>query len=114
FGDRDLFMRNRGGGVGHSTRAFTQELEREATMNDTPLPNYDPATGEILEDVPEDLEVGEDPEEQNEHRAFSDEDEISSLDGSSSDEPGLDIYDSNDSSDEDEWVDVDEAGDGLD
>ncbi|KAK1221912.1 hypothetical protein PQX77_015271 [Marasmius sp. AFHP31] len=52
FGDRDLFMRQRGGGVGHSTRSFTRQLEREATKNDKPLPTYDLETGELLEDVP--------------------------------------------------------------
>ncbi|KAL0565557.1 hypothetical protein V5O48_016464 [Marasmius crinis-equi] len=50
FGDRDLFMRYRGGGVGHSTCLFTRQLVREATAKDSPLPIYDPDSGEFVDD----------------------------------------------------------------
>ena len=63
-------MRHRGGGVGHSTRAFTRDLEREATEDDKPLPVYDGETGEMLQDVPEDPE-GEEDEETEESEAKS-------------------------------------------
>ncbi|KAL0575519.1 hypothetical protein V5O48_006474 [Marasmius crinis-equi] len=50
FGDRDLFMRHRGGGVGHSTRSFTGQLEAKATAKDQTLPVYDYGTREMVEE----------------------------------------------------------------
>ncbi|KAJ8078120.1 hypothetical protein PM082_000326 [Marasmius tenuissimus] len=44
FPDCDMFMRYRGGGVGHAaTERFTRRLEKEATENDKPIPVYDSA-----------------------------------------------------------------------
>ncbi|KAG7093235.1 hypothetical protein E1B28_006921 [Marasmius oreades] len=42
FPDRDMFMRYRGGGIGHATTdRYTRRLEEEATQNDEALPTYD-------------------------------------------------------------------------
>ncbi|KAL0575119.1 hypothetical protein V5O48_006845 [Marasmius crinis-equi] len=101
FGDRDLFMRYRGGGVGHSTRSLTRELEHEATENDNPLPEYDRNTGELVSDnIPEDIIEQDNPGE----GAYA-ESSVSSSDETSSVGPSLDQYDSNDNEDD---IDYDE------
>ncbi|KAJ8092300.1 hypothetical protein PM082_023903 [Marasmius tenuissimus] len=42
FPDMDMFMRYRGGGIGHiEFHEFLRALEKEATANDVPLPVYD-------------------------------------------------------------------------
>jgi hypothetical protein len=48
FVDRDMFMRFRGGGIGHSTRDATCLLEEDARRGDKPIPSYDESTGELL------------------------------------------------------------------
>jgi hypothetical protein len=59
FVDRDMFMRYRGGGLGHPTREATQVLEESARYRDSPIPTYDPLTGEGLDSV-DDMDVGVD------------------------------------------------------
>ncbi|KAK1216596.1 hypothetical protein PQX77_020770 [Marasmius sp. AFHP31] len=130
FGDRDLFMRHRGGGVGHSTRAFTVDLEREATEYDKPLPVYNEESGEMLQDVPEDPE-GEEEEDEETGEDGDDEDEDEDADEESQEKPvplslfelpelssssdeslRLGGYDSDD--DGGDWTDDDDAADGSD
>ncbi|EEB95967.1 hypothetical protein MPER_04980, partial [Moniliophthora perniciosa FA553] len=48
FVDRDMFMRYRGGGIGHSTRNDTRFMEEDARYGDKPLPKYNQETGELL------------------------------------------------------------------
>ncbi|ESK83951.1 hypothetical protein Moror_7523 [Moniliophthora roreri MCA 2997] len=60
FVDRDMFMRYRGGGIGHSTRDATHFMEEDARHSDKPLPKYNSDTGELLSD---DEEMGDDGSE---------------------------------------------------
>ncbi|KAK1222143.1 hypothetical protein PQX77_015024 [Marasmius sp. AFHP31] len=56
FPDTDMFMRYRGGGIGHiEFHEFLRRLEEEATANDAPLPVYDDNGDRIPVDA-----VGED------------------------------------------------------
>ncbi|KAI3616934.1 hypothetical protein WG66_004167 [Moniliophthora roreri] len=60
FVDRDMFMRYRGGGIGHSTRDAMRFMEEDARHGDKPLPKYNSDTGELLSD---DEEMGDDGSE---------------------------------------------------
>ncbi|KAK7041857.1 hypothetical protein VNI00_008814 [Paramarasmius palmivorus] len=63
FVDRDIFMRFRGGGIGHtSTLSITSQLEAEATINDEPVPVYNEDGNIVLEDV----EMGEEHDREEE------------------------------------------------
>ncbi|KAL0062179.1 hypothetical protein AAF712_010934 [Marasmius tenuissimus] len=73
FPDTDMFMRYRGGGIGHiEFYEFLRRLEAEATANDCPLPVYNddgdvvPVEGPVENDMDEDEENAEDDEDKDE------------------------------------------------
>ncbi|KAK1218357.1 hypothetical protein PQX77_018962, partial [Marasmius sp. AFHP31] len=127
FGNRDLFMRHRGGGVGYSTRVFTVDLEHEATEDSKPLPVYNKESGEMLQDVPEDPEGEEEEDEEDGDNEDEDKDadeesqkkpiplslfKLLELSSSSDESLRLSGYDSDD--DGGDWTDNDDAADGSD
>ncbi|KAJ8085123.1 hypothetical protein PM082_003907 [Marasmius tenuissimus] len=69
FPDTDMFMRYRGGGIGHvEFHEFLRRLEEEATENDIPLPEYDDygdvaRVDEVEDDMDEDEEDDDGEEE---------------------------------------------------
>ncbi|KAL0068167.1 hypothetical protein AAF712_004827 [Marasmius tenuissimus] len=70
FPDTDMFMRYRGGGIGHvEFHEFLRRLEEEATENDIPLPEYDEngdvvRAEEMVEDNMDEDEEDNDGEEE--------------------------------------------------
>ena len=57
-----MFMRYRGGGIGHPTKDATKMLEADARHGDSAIPTYDPLTGERL-DVADDIDDIDDQDE---------------------------------------------------
>ncbi|THU95728.1 hypothetical protein K435DRAFT_966260 [Dendrothele bispora CBS 962.96] len=106
FADRDIFMRFRGGGVGHvSTLEHTCLFETDAGVDEQSLPVYD-KDGNVIntEEVSDSSDEEEETEEEEEGEGEEEE-------GSGNDDPNSD--DNSDSS-SDEYLDGDEEEEDLD
>ncbi|EEB88999.1 hypothetical protein MPER_12958, partial [Moniliophthora perniciosa FA553] len=97
FVDRNIFIRFRGGGIGHkSTFHATKLLENDARKDDEPLPRYDDY-GEVVEEIDNDIQ--EDATDSEEDDDFESGDEGPRMEVNAEDEHVISDLDEEDSED---------------